>query len=437
MKNISLFQVIFIGVFVALGGIGLFVFGTYNGDSTKTASVGPVTIWGILPKTAVNAMISQSLITNPELRSVTYIQKRADTFTTEYINAAAEGKAPDLMIVSSDQIARLRNTLTMIPYTSISLRSFQDTFADAAKILLGGDGVYGFPLAIDPLILYYNRPLLATAGIAQPPSTWSDVLSLVSKFARVENGFKVTHAAIDLGGYANVHNARGTLSALFLQSGIPISVSAKGGGFVASLQGAKTQNGQTGVESALTYYTSFANPAGSGYTWNNALPDSRGMFLAGDLTFYMGFGSEYPFVKQANPNLDFDVAQFPQLAGSRTRTTYGLVYAFVIPKTSKNLSGAFQATSVLSGPAAEVTLVKSMGAIAPARRDLLAKPPTDLALSIIYNEALVAKSWLAPDVILADNAFAVLVNSIISGSRSVPEAVKAGEAALTSAYKSI
>ena len=87
MKNISLFQVIFIGAFVVLAGVGLFVFGSYSGGSDTVNTIGPVTVWGTLPSSALTKALDASIATNPSLKGVTYIEKQSSSFISDFIFA--------------------------------------------------------------------------------------------------------------------------------------------------------------------------------------------------------------------------------------------------------------------------------------------------------------------------------------------------------------
>jgi xylobiose transport system substrate-binding protein len=57
---------------------------------------------------------------------------------------------------------------------------FLPAVLDAGKI----DGkYYGVPLrGMQPVILFYNKDVFARAGVAQPPTTWAETLSIVDKF---------------------------------------------------------------------------------------------------------------------------------------------------------------------------------------------------------------------------------------------------------------
>lgn len=428
----SFFQAAVVGAFILLAIIGLFVFATYTGSGTSSTSVGTVVIWGTFPSSGMGQALSQIGVAHTDLKGITYEQKSTEAFSADYVNALAAGKGPDLIIISAEDLAHLSPTLAPIPYSVVAERSYLDGFADIGRLLLRADSSYGVPFAIDPLILYYNRSLLSSAGIAAPPASWEAVVGLVPKVAKISDRQQVTRALIALGAYANVRDARGILSALFLQAGVPLSEETSSG-IRANLSTGKSDSSIAPGEAVVRYYTSFANPAQSTYTWNSSMPDSRKAFLAGDLALYLGYASELPFIKSANPNLDFDIAPFPEPATAASRTVYGRLYALAIPKASANPSGALSAAVALSGTDNQKALAAAAG-LPPARRDLLAAPPDNPYAPVMYREALIAKGWLSPSPASTDSVFAVMISSVITGASRLNEAVAAAERALSAAY---
>lgn len=417
-------------MFVVAAGVGLFMFATYSGSGSAGAV--PVTVWGTLPRAAFDAVTGQSE-KGSALSLVTYVEKRPESFAAEYINAAASGSSPDLIVLPSDQLTALQHTLSSISYESVTERGFRDTFIDGTHTLLAPDGIRGIPLVVDPLVLYYNRSLLSSAGVAEAPRTWEAVGAMVPQLAVVANQQVITRAGIALGGYANIEHAREILTAFFLQAGVSFPRSLAPGqrsSFFTELN----SSGIPPAESALRYYTAFANPAQTTYSWNSALPNSRSLFLSGDLALYIGFGSEYAALKQANPNLDFDVARMPQPGNAAVRSTYGNIYVLALPKASSNVAGALTtAFALVSGDAAK-TFVAATPHLASTRRDVVSLPTSDPVQVVVNAEALIARSWLSPDAGAVDAVFGAMISSVISGRARVLDALSVAERAISAAY---
>lgn len=425
------FQIIVIGIFVLLAIGGLVLFANFSGLGGTGVKVGTVTVWGILPASAMNAQLDTLKANRKEFATVSYVQKSAENFDAVLANAIASGVGPDLVLISQEELLAERSKLTVIPFSVISQRTYLDTFLPIDELFLTDKGTYGIPLVVDPLVLYYNRTLLSSAGVAQAPATWEAVTGLAPRLT-LKPGGQIMRSALAFGEYANIPAARGIVSLLLFQSGSSITTLSSG-----SVRSALTTsaNGDTfGVspaESALNFYTQFADPAKTVYSWNRSLQDARQAFIAGDLVLYVGYASEAPFLAAANPNLDFDMAKVPQPSTSQSRTTFGRAYAFAIPKATKNYGGALTVARTLAGKD-QVTPVSRKLSMAPAQRALLIPASDDRFQAVFYPEALIAKGWLSPLPSVTDGIFAAMIGNITSGRLSVRDALEKADQALDS-----
>lgn len=430
--RISLFQGILIGSFGLAALIGLFVFATYTGSGGASA-VGQVTIWGTLPEADIAAGLRASVKQEEKLKGVTYVEKSAATIANDLASAIATGAAPDLVLASQEELLALQPFLTVIPLSTLSARTFADAFADGGALFVapGGAGYSGIPLLIDPLVLFYNRAILASAGLAAPPATWEALTGLVPLVAAYTPTKQITRGLIALGTYENVRDARGILSTLFIQTGVPITARAASGALSPDLGLASTgaASGAPGP-AVVRFYTQFADPAKVSYTWNASLPDSQTAFTAGDLALYLGYVSEQRFIKAANPNLAFDVAPVPQPATAATKATYGLVYALMIPRGAKNPQGAYQAAVLLAGVAAQQALRAATG-LAPASRAALAAPSSaDAVAAEAERSALYARGWLSPAPLSTDQVFGAMISDVVTGRSRIEAALAVAERSL-------
>lgn len=434
MANLKTFQVVVMGIFGAIALLGLFLFANFQGFTNGVKPLGTVVIWGTLPATSITNNLNALKQGRPEYIGISYVQRSSETFNDDLAEAIASGQGPDLIIVSQEDLLAARNKLGLIPSSSLSERKFRDTYLPIGELFLTTGGTYGIPFVIDPLMLYYNRPVLASAGAARPPSTWEAVTGLAAAINRQTEAQTITRSLIALGTYENVDNARGILSLLFLQSGYTI-IENSTTGYRSTLTRVDTsQFGTQPAESALNFYTEFANPSKTVYSWNRSLPKSREAFLAGDLGLYLGFASERAEIAEANPNLDFDMAPSPSPATSATRVAYANIYAFAVPKSSKNSSGAMRAAMALTDKNALPLLAHGLGMV-PAQRTLLTPASGDLYEPVYFPEALIAKAWLSPEPLETNRIFAAMIGNIISGRESVTGALYSADQALTAALK--
>jgi ABC-type glycerol-3-phosphate transport system substrate-binding protein len=416
-------------IFAVLAIIGLAVFATYRGGSEGGESMGTVTIWGTYPAETMNRTISAAdAVTGFEFSGrVTYSEKDPETYDTDLLEAFATGNGPDLFFVSDRSLLKHMNKIRPIPYSNLSKRQFQDTFIEEAELFLGEEGIYATPFSVDPMVMYWNRDILAAEGVAQPPQYWEAFYDLSPRITRRDPSANIQRATVALGEFENIRHASGILSTLIMQSGNEIARRGPGDdmrsvlGRGINVEAASQQS--NAASNAVRFYTEFSNPVKSVYSWNRSMPNSRRAFTSGDLAFYFGRASEVSYIRQANPNLNFAVAPMPQIRENDEKMVHGRIRGLAIAQSSDNPQGAIQAAFTLMRQPLVKTFAQNTN-LPPVRRDLLAEKPSDnAAQSVFYDAALIADGWLHPDTQQADGIFKTMVQDITAGRRTVAEAV--------------
>ncbi|MDP2655189.1 MAG: extracellular solute-binding protein [bacterium] len=426
--KMSLFQVILIGVFGLGALIGLFVFATYTSNGSGE-QIGSVVIWGVLSEDDIQATLTTIGQTNTDLKNVSYVQKNPATLASDLASAIATGASPDLVLASQEDIRTLAKFITPISLGTLSINTFTSTFIEGAGVFSAPGGYYGIPFLVDPLVLFYNRSILSSNGIAKPPATWESLTGLVPNVAILTPTRQIKRGLIALGTYDNVNNARGILSSLFLQTGAPLSFYSANGLLSANL-GSTADGGVPAGQAVLGFYTQFTDSSKVSYTWNASLPNSRDMFLVGDLALYLGHVSEARYLRSANPNLNFNVALLPQRATAQVKNVYGNIYSFMISRGAKNGAGAYQVAVILSN-SDEQSVASSLTGLAPVNLNVLATTPIDPIATVAYSEALYTHGWLSPAPEDTDVIFSSMINNVISGRLTLEAALGSAERALT------
>jgi ABC-type glycerol-3-phosphate transport system substrate-binding protein len=415
--NMTPFQYAVLGLFIFFLIAGVSAFALYRGGAG--AQLSQVTLWGTFDEQTM-----LSYYDSPALKSagvtVQYIPQDAATFDQVFVEALASGNAPDLALLPGELLYRMRNKVLPIPYESVPERTFRDTFADSAEIFLGPEGIYGIPFVSDPLVMYYNRDLIAGKGLAQPPQYWDEFITIAPKFNERNNAGNLSRSLVALGETVNVTNYKEILTALFLQAGTPITRQGTAG-MEAVLSNALGQSTSPG-EAALRFYTIFADPANAAYSWNKSMLDSRDAFVAGDVATYLGFASELWSLRSRNPNLNFDVTTLPQIRNGEFQATAGRLYALIIPKSSKNPSAAAAAALTMAGNSA-LSDFAARSYLPPARRDMLGVAQTDPFKAVFYKSAVLARSFIDPSPLETKRIFADMVEAVISGEARIDSAL--------------
>ncbi len=418
--NLRPFELFLVLGFGLLGLLALGLLATYRPpvDTTTTALNGTVEVWGTLPKKAFYQTLEPLLEAQPAYKALSYVQIDEANFDSELLNALAEDRGPDLILLPHEKLVSYRNKIQPIPFENFPDRDFRNLYIDGAEIWKLSDGVYGYPIAIDPMVMYWNRDLLTSKGQLSAPTTWEAIVNdIVPTFVERDFNRNITLSPIAFGEYRNVKNAASIISMLTIQGGSGL-VEDAGGGRYKFLLNQNVDKTRAPLEAAATFYTNFSSPSNPLYSWNRARPSDVDAFLSEDLILYFGKGSEATNLAAQNPNLNFDIAEVPQGAGATLRRTYGTFYGLSLLKSANNKQGAFIAMQLIGG-ADFSKAYSSYLHMAPAHRTSLAGGSSDTYGRIIYSSATVARGWLAPKPATVDTIFTQMVEDILA-NRSRP-----------------
>ena len=418
----STFQLIVVSLFVGFIVVGVGVFAMFGG-AFGGGGTGAVTIWGTAPATQVDYLLDSMRSVDNSLQDVHYIEQKPASYEQTLLNAMASGSGPDLILITQEQLGAFGDKVVPIPFGTLSQSTFLASYIDEGQLFLTPQGSLALPFAIDPLVMYWNRDMFAAAGLAQAPQYWSEFTAqngLPAKINAYANS-QIKRSTVALGEWSNVSNAKAILSTLFMQAGEPLTARNARGALV-SVFGQGGSGGGSAAESALRFYTEFANPSKTTYSWNRSLPQSADAFAGGTLAVYFGFASEYNAIAQQNPNLRFAVAQMPQLQGGGAQLTYGRLTGLAIPRSARNIQGAAAVAQKLAGVTAAGIMVAQTG-MPSARRDIPQNTAANAAADVFARSALVARGWVDPSDAATDAVFKTMIESVISGASEPAQAV--------------
>lgn len=429
-----MFQIILLVVFGAFAIVGILIFALAVGGGASNA-VGPVKIWGTLDQTAFTAVIRQAAEKDASLSQVSYEQKDSATYEETLTNALASGTGPDLFLVRQEYAAKDAGKAAIIQFSALSQSQFENTFIGASAPFVGQGGILGIPIVADPLVLYWNKDMLASSGFSQPPQYWDQLMGIAQKVSKKNDTGGIVKSAVAFGEYQNVDNAKDILATLILQAGGPIT-SRDGAGRLVPALVSKVAGVTQPTESALRFYTEFADPSKDDYSWNRSLPASQKAFAAGDVGLYVGYASEEALIERANPNLNFAMAPLPQIRSKPNAMTTARVYALAASKAGKNPSAALQVAFLLGSAPIAKDLSTALG-LPSARLDVseAALPNgksvafTGLGVAmgrdeVVISSAIAARSWVDPDPEATAEIFRGMIESVASGAQLVAQAVQ-------------
>jgi len=418
----SIFQLVVLGIFIVAIIGAVFAFASYSGGGGQR-DIGNVVMWGTLNAESIDAFLRAYRDTDNRVDRIFYEQIPEEQFSQRLAEGLADGSGPDVYLLSQDNIIRDWTKVVPISYAEFSERAYKDTFIDEAEMYLGQDGIRAIPAVLDPMVMYWNRDILAEAGFAKPPQYWDEFVTYAERITVRDKANNVLRATIALGEYDNVAHAKDILALLIMQAGGSIVSRTEDGALVADLAITTTQT-VTPAQTALRFFTQFSNPVKTVYTWNRSLANSRDLFAQGKLALYIGYASEAFLLQEQNPHLNYDVAPVPQVrAGDGTRRlTFGRMYAFATPKAAQNLYGGREVAFMLSSKDASALLADTLVMQSP-RRDVLSETPSDPATLVFRNAALLSRAWFDPHPQETARIFRYMVGDVTSGALRLSDAV--------------
>jgi len=442
MPRLSTFQITLLAVFGSLGVAGVLIFALFTASSSANA-IGPVVIWGTIDGTALNLALRDAADNDSRFSQVTYLKVDPTQYDANLKTALANGRGPDLFLMTDDHAYRDASYALHIPYSQFPQSQFQSTFLDTATPFLASDGIVGIPVLVDPLVLFWNKDALATAGIAAPPQYWDQVPGMVESLVKKSDSGTVQKGGIALGSYANIDSAKDILATLIIQAGGGITGLDAEGILRSQLA---SQNGSTAAVTALNFYTEFADSSQPDYSWSRAFQDAQAAFAAADVAMYIGHASEYASISATNPNLNFAIAPIPQIRSAQYTADTSRVYAFAIARNTQNARGALTVAYLMAGPDFISSVAKSLGMASALRRvvtsNAAAAQPTDQTSAALQNlvsnspktpgtlldfEANISKPWIDPDPDKTSQLFRDMIENTVSGELKSMDAVQRGD----------
>ncbi|QQR77345.1 MAG: extracellular solute-binding protein [Candidatus Moraniibacteriota bacterium] len=421
---------------------------------TDTAYKMNLEIWGIFDDSeALRQVIGQYKNLNPNVGNVTYRKLAVDTYRQDLLDALAAGNGPDIFLIRNSWTPAFADKIVMAPDTLIDERSYRNAFVDTVgdDFVTDEGKITGVALSSDSLALYYNKDLLGAAGITAPPATWDQFQDDVRLLTRINSFGEITQSGAALGTAGNINRSTDVLSALLLQNGVLVP---RGNGRDLRL------NAAAGVN-ALTFYTQFANPTSSLYTWNPRMHYSIDAFYEGTAAMMINYSWHYDTIKRKNSKLNFAVAPLPQSTGAQP-FNFPNYWGFVVAKNktapagTKDLAlfdkirtfeswqflkyaafpptGTVHLQNAITGNAKDftstfdpaATYLEKTGAPA-ARRDLVEKQKTDPILGPFADGNLITRNWKQSDPESIEKILADMITSINLGEATINQSLSTAE----------
>jgi len=425
-RIVSLFLV---AVFLMTSGFGCKLQDEKTKEKMKEITLNYWRVWD--DEDAFSDIIKDYEVTHPNIK-INYRKFRNEEYESELLNAFAEDRGPDIFSIPQSWLRNYQAKIEPMPtqltmaYSQLegtikkeqvvtlktsptpSLRQLKDLFADTvADDVVLRQQVYGLPLSLESLIMFYNKDILNQAGISQVPADWKSFQDASAKITKIDKDNNIILSGAAMGTGANVENSFDILSLLMMQNGATMATPLGLPTFFTSLKGAKQSEGET----ALQFYTDFASPLKSVYSWNGSMASSAfETFLSGKAGFTFDYNFQIPTIRASAPKLNFGIAPAPQIPGNPT-VNYANYWVETVSKKSKYIDESWDFLLFATTKDAEAKKFLDKTKRPTALKKLIDKQMEDEDLHASVAQTLTAKTWYkGKDPKVAENAFQEMID---------------------------
>lgn len=386
--------------------------GRNNGETYKAT----IEVWGVFDELPAYSDIIGQFKQQYRGANVVYKSFSYEEYERTLVNEMAAGKGPDVFMIHhtwlpkhADKVVPMPEKFSATGKPLMTLVDYNNQFVEiAAKDLVFGGKIYGIPLYVDTLALYYNRDHFNAAAVPNPPKTWEEFNILVEKMTRLDAGGNITKPGAAIGTAANINRSTDILMSLMIQTGARMTSDDHGqASFDVPVSGIEPG------KLALQYYTDFANPRKRVYTWSPSQNYSVDSFVQGDVSMMFNYSHQAKIIRDKNPRLNFAIAPMPQV-NPQDAKTYGNYWALVVSSQAddKELAWAF---NTVAGSKSGTLSYLSHTLRPSARRDLIDLQKDDANLGVFAVQSLTAKSWFQPDNMAVEKIFIDMIEDINFG----------------------
>lgn len=444
---------------ISLSLLAIFILGSGFGcktvDKKTQEAMQPITLtyWRVFDDSdAFQEIIDKYKVIHPNI-TINYRKLRYEEYESELLNALAEDRGPDMLSIHNTWLRKYQNKLAPMPASitmaypieqgsikkevvpvlktakSLSLSDLKNLFIDTVynDVVLDDNQIYGLPLSVDTLVLYYNRDLLNNAGITQAPQYWNkEFQQNVKKMTKQDPVQGIVQSGIALGGSNNINRFSDVLSVLMMQNGATM-MDGKQVMFNAIPPAGQDKKYNPGLE-ALRFYIDFSNPGKEVYSWNESLPNSLEMFTSGKLAMMFGYSYDLATIKAQAPKLNFSISKLPQIEGSPVEVNFANYWVESVSKKSKYQNESWDFIQFAAKEEqAKTYLAKTKKPT--ALRSLVNTQKEDDELGVFASQLLTAKSWYrGKDAVAAEAALGEMINSARQNTEKILDAINTGAA---------
>ena len=377
-KGGGLWRVLIILLVVAAIGIGGWFIYSSRRSGTPLGRK-KIVYWGLWEnKDIMRPILDEWEKQNPNV-TVEYERQSKEQYRERLQSALARGEGPDIFRFHNTWVPVLKGELAVMPAGLMTPSEFEEVFYPVAtNDLVWGTEIYGMPLEIDTLALFYNDEIFREAG-KLPPTDWNELRDLARELTVRDSSGRIKIAGVAMGSTGNIDHWSDILGLMLIQNGARLPR-------------------LTGVlaEDATNFYSYFYR---RDQVWDSLFPNSTRAFAGGQLAMYFGFSWDVFEIQRMNENLKFTVIPVPQIP-ERAPVTWASYWVEGVSAQSGYAQEAWSLLEYLSSPEVARRLYENQVIIGGrsfgepyARRGMASELAVDPLVSPFIAQAETAVSW--------------------------------------------
>lgn len=423
--------------------------------ATQTGKPRELNLWIVYDNTdAFKEQIQAFQSSHPGL--IVHVKKFTNLSDYEnlLISEIAQGEGPDVFMIQNSWMTKHYKKLLPLPLDQpivMNADLFRQTFFQAASDdLIINNQIYGMPLSIDNLAVFYNKQqfkdLIATSE--NPGALWENIKEQVTELTKKNNSpERFALAGIALGRADNISSAVDILYAMMKEFGVKFyDEKEERATFAADDSLGK---GNPGVD-ALDLFTSFGLPSYRNYSWNEDItgfaPEQKEInpFVRNKVTMIIGYPYLYNEIelaiqeqqKTGQEHIDLDnvgIAPFPQLVSAQeatSRDTYASYFPLVVARTTKMPGEAWSLVQFLTSADALQTYHKITHR-PTSRKDMVSEQQTEPLFGAFAFQAPFAKSLRIYDDAAYRKVFTDAIQEVMKNLATPKDALTEAQTKIT------
>ena len=380
-----------------------------------------------------NVTISVRKIAIPE-------DKTIYDYQTDLIKQIADGEGPDMFMIHNDWLPYQINQISPMPSSIMTTDTYEQRYPDVIRDdFITNNKIYAIPFYIDNLILFYNVNLFSGAKVPRektPPKTWSDVIDITPQLTKLNADNSIKQSAITFGAddifiprFAEI------IAALIIQYG---------GEMTSSDHTKATFNLPVNTdkpyypgENALKFYTDFASPSSSLYTYSDAtytdntkiFPGDIQAFMEGKSAMFIGYSYNIENIKKfTGKSFSFATANLPQLR-LETPMTIANYWGETVSKNSKYPQVAWDFLKYATEKNRLRSYLRNTNRVS-ALENSINSYTGQIYLAPIAEQVKYSVSWYRSNTSEVEKIFAKMVNNVLHNNIPYKTAIELAATAI-------